>query len=293
MALDQVDIDKLDIKTKREKEMSFIDHLEELRWMMIRSILGIVIMTILVFAFKKFFIDYIIFGPAKPDFIGYKVLCSLSQAVLRGDTLCFSNTLQIQNLSPSGQFMQHFQVSFILGFVLAFPWVFWQIWLFIKPALKNNEQHAMRGLTLFAWLFFILGILFGYLLILPVSLNFLVNYNLSTSIENFYHLKDYMSYITMVTVSSGIMFELPMVIFILTKIGLVTPQSLREQRKVAFLIIVVVAAIVTPPDIGSMFLITVPVYALYELSVFVSDRVYRKKLKEEEEKTSTEEDNKE
>lgn len=285
MALDQVDIDKLDLKTNREKEMSFIDHLEEFRWTLIRSIVGILVMTILVFAFKSFFIDFIIFGPAKANFIGYEVLCNLSTSILRSQVLCFSNELEIQNLTPSGQFMQHFQVSFILGLVLAFPWVFWQLWLFIKPALKDAEQHAMRFLTFFAWFFFILGILFGYLLILPVSLNFLVNYNLSSSIENFYHLKDYMSYITMITLSSGLMFELPMVIFILTKIGLVTPAVLRKQRKVAFLIILVLSAIITPPDVGSQFLITIPVYALYELSIFVSDKVYKQKLKAEE-KTS-------
>lgn len=281
MALDQVDIEKLDLQTNREKEMSFIDHLEEFRWTLVRAILGIIVMTILVFAFKSFFIDFIIFGPANADFIGYDVLCNLSKTVLRGEILCFSNDLEIQNLTPTGQFMQHFQVSFILGFVLAFPWVFWQFWLFIKPALRDSEQHAMRGLTFFAWLFFIIGIMFGYLMILPVSLNFLVNYNLSSSIENFYHLKDYMSYITMITLSSGLMFELPMIVFILTKIGLVTPEVLRQQRKIAFLVILILSAIITPPDIGSQFLITGPVYALYELSILVSDRVYKKKLKEE------------
>lgn len=279
MALDQVDIEKYDVDQKKTKEMSFIDHLEEFRWVMIRSLIGIGIMTALVFAFKGFFIDFIIFGPTKSDFVGYKILCNISQSIFKKDLLCFSNDLIIQNLRLSGQFMSHFQISFILGFVLAFPWVFWQLWLFIKPALYDAEKQAMRGLTFFAWFFFITGILFGYFLILPFSINFLYNYNLNESLENIYHLKDYLSYVTMVSLSAGIMFELPMVIFILSKLGLVTPKDLRTQRKIAFLIIIILSAIITPPDVGSMFLIAVPVYGLYELSILISAWVYKQEMK--------------
>ena len=286
MALDQIDIDNYDVQNNKTKEMSFIEHLEEFRWVLIRSILGIAVMTILVFAFKGFFIDFIIFGPTKPDFIGYKILCNVSQTVLRSEILCFSNELTIQNLRLSGQFMSHFQISFILAFVLAFPWVFWQLWLFIKPALYETEQQAMRGLTFFAWFFFVLGLLFGYFLVLPVSINFLANYNLNSSLENIYHLKDYIQYITMVTLSAGIMFELPMIIFILAKIGLVTPKDLRKQRKVALVAIMALGAIITPPDVGSMFIIALPVYALYELSIFIAEWVYRKERKKLKELTN-------
>lgn len=290
MALDQVDIDNYDIQTNKTKEMSFIDHLEEFRWVLIRCIIGIVATTLVVFAFKGFFIDTILFGPSRSDFIGYQVLCSLSETLLRGDVLCFANDLKIQNLKITGQFMAHFQISFILGFVLAFPWVFWQLWLFVKPALYQAEQQAMRGMTFFAWFFFILGILFGYLLILPVSINFLYNYNLSSGLDNIYQIHDYIGYITMISLSSGLMFELPMIIFILSKLGLVTPNDLRGQRKLAFLIILVLSAIITPPDIGSQFLITVPVYGLYELSILVSDWVYRKERKKRAEEIVDEEE---
>lgn len=281
MALDQVDIDRLDLDTHKEKEMSFVEHLEELRWVIVRSLAGVVVMTILVFAFKSFFIDDIIFGPSRKDFIGYKMLCNISTNLFQNDVLCFGNDLVIQNLRLSGQFLGHFQISFILGLVLAFPWVFYQFWSFIKPALYEKEQKAMQGITIFSWFFFILGLLFGYFIILPFSIDFLYNYNLSVSLENIYQLKDYISYTTMVTLSAAVMFELPMVIFLLTKIGLVTPKDLRAYRKHAFVGIIVLSALITPPDVMSLFLIATPVYTLYELSIFVSAFVHKQNLKKE------------
>ena len=264
--------------------MSFLDHLEEFRWVLVRCIVGTVLATVLVFAFKRFFIDFVLFGPATSDFVGYKYICRLSNFLFQAkplgiqpDAICFANDLTIQNLRLSGQFLAHFQISFIMGLVLAFPWVFWQLWLFIKPALYDSEQKIMRFMTLFAWLFFISGILFGYLIILPFSLNFFANYNLSDSLTNIYKLKDYIGYITMTTLSSGLMFEMPMVIFILSKIGIIGPKDLRKYRRHALLIIIVLASIITPPDVVSQILIAMPVYVLYELSIFVSAWVTKKK----------------
>ncbi len=284
MALDQIDIENYDFEKNQSKEMSFIDHLEEFRWVLMRILIGVGIATAVVFAFKNFFIDELLFGPTKPDFIGYRLLCSISQYLPKKDLLCFDNTLQIQNLRLSGQFMAHFQISFIMGAVIAFPWIFYQLWLFIKPALYDNERNVMRFFTLSAWFFFIIGILFGYLIVLPFSLNFFANYNLNDSLENLYQLKDYIGYITMTTLSAGLMFEMPLVILILTRLGLVTPNDLRQYRRHAFVIILILSAIITPPDVISQFLITIPVYLLYEFSIAVSSWVVRKEKKEESKK---------
>ncbi len=270
MPLDQIDIDQYDPNTDETKEMSFIDHLEEFRWVLFRSLIGIGIATIVVFGFKSFFIDEVLFGPTKPSFVGYKFLCSISQYLPKKDLLCFDNELSIQNLKLSGQFMAHFQISFIMGAVIAFPWVFWQLWLFVKPALYDQEKKAMSYFTFFAWMFFVLGILFGYFIVLPFSLNFFANYNLNDSLTNLYQLNDYIGYITMTTLSAGLMFEMPMVIFILSKIGLINPTDLKQYRRHAFVIILILSAIITPPDIISQFLIAIPVYLLYEFSILVS-----------------------
>lgn len=292
MPLDQIDIDNYDIETGKSQEMSFIDHLEEFRWVMVRSIGGVLLASILVFLFNSFFIDKILFGPQKADFIGYEFLCKISNTLFQAkplglspDMLCFSNELKIQNLKLAGQFVAHFQIAFIMGLVVAFPWVFWQFWLFIKPALYEKEQKVMRFMTFFAWLFFIAGVLFGYFLVLPFSLNFFANYKVAEGIANEFNLKDYISHISMTTLASGLMFEMPMVIFILSKLGLVGPKDLRTYRKHAFLGILVLSAIITPPDVISQFLITVPVYFLYELSIFISAWVRRKDSKEQALKT--------
>lgn len=277
MPLDQIDIDKIDLSTTKEKEMSFIDHLEEFRWTLIRSIIGAVITTIAVFAFKNFFIEEILMGPTKENFVGYKMICK----ILSPFNICFGNNLELQNIRMSGQFLAHLQISFIMGLVIAFPWVFWQIWKFVKPALHTKEVKAMRFLTFFAWLFFSTGVAFGYLIILPFSLNFFTNYNLADSINNLYHIKDYVGYITMTTLSSGLMFEMPMAIFILSKIGLVGPKDLRKYRRHALLVIIILASIITPPDVVSQVLISVPVYVLYELSIFISAWVYKKDKEKE------------
>ncbi|MBX2845616.1 MAG: twin-arginine translocase subunit TatC [Saprospiraceae bacterium] len=276
MPLDQVDIDELDMGQSKKKEMSFIDHLEELRWMILRSLLAIVLCTIAVFAFKGFFIETVIFGPSTPEFVGYEIICNFSQKVLKGDKLCFSNTISMQNPKMVGQFLTHFKMSFVMGFVLAFPFVFWQVWKFIRPALYKNELTAMRGIVFFAWFFFIIGIMFGYFLILPFSMNFLANYILSDNIQNLNTIGDYTGFITMVSLGAGLMFELPMVIYMLAKIGLVTPKFLRKYRKHAVVILLFVAAMITPPDVITQILIGLPVYLLYELSIFVAAWVQKK-----------------
>jgi len=290
MPLDQVDIDNMNLDDSNgKKEMSFIDHLEELRWVIFRSLVATAVCTVAVFAFKGFFIEKIVFGPSTPDFIGYKIVCNFSQTLLNSDKLCFGNDLVLQNIKMTGQFLTHFKMSFIMGFVLAFPYVFWQVWKFIRPALYQNELKAMRGVVFFAWFFFIVGILFGYLLILPFSINFLSNYVLSGNIENFIKISDYTGFIIMVALGAGLMFELPMVIYMLAKIGLVTPAFLRKYRKHAVVLLLFVSAIITPPDVITQVLIGLPVYALYEISILVAAWVIRKKKKKEltEELSST------
>jgi len=256
--------------------MSFIDHLEELRWAIIRSLVAVGLAAAVVFAFKGFFIDDVIFGPAKSDFIGYAFLCRLSNWFFLDNSLCFTNALDIQNHRIIGQFMTHFKMSFIAGFILAFPYVFYEVWKFVRPGLYKNEVTAMRGVVAASWFFFVLGVLFGYFIILPAALHFLYNYILSASINNLYHLSDYTGYITMATLGAGIMFELPVVIFLLAKLGLVTPQFLKKYRKHAIIVILILASIITPPDVGTQLLIGFPVYLLYELSILVAHWVVKK-----------------
>jgi len=278
VALDQVDVDQLDDKGEK-KEMSFIDHLEELRWTIFRSLGAVGIITVAIFAFKGFFIDTLVFGPTTKEFVGYKFLCNLSDRVFNSDVLCFDNELTIQNPKIIGQFINHFKMSFLLGFILAFPFIFREVWRFIKPALHKTELKATRGVIFFSWMFFLLGVSFGYMVILPFAIEFLTNYVLNDSITNIYLLNDYAAYITMVTLGAGIMFELPVVVYLLAKMGLVSAKFLRKHRKHALIIIITVGAIITPPDIGTQFLIAVPVYMLFELSILIAAWVRRKESK--------------
>jgi sec-independent protein translocase protein TatC len=262
MPLDQV---------KDKAEMSFLEHLEELRWHLVRSVSAIIILGIVAFSNKKILFDDIILAPKNPDFITYKLLCKLSEVIRVDDLLCIREIpFNLINITMSGQFTTHVLVSLIAGFVVAFPYVFWEIWRFIKPALMPQELKYTRGIVFFTSLLFILGVLFGYYAISPLSVNFLGTYSISDSIQNQISLTSFITTVSTITLASGLLFELPIIVFFFTKIGLLTPAFMKNYRKHAYVVILILSAIITPPDVSSQILVSIPVFLLYEISIYIS-----------------------
>jgi sec-independent protein translocase protein TatC len=263
---------------KTNSEMSFLDHLEELRWHIIRAVASALIFAIIAFIFKRILFDVIILGPTKPEFFTNKTLCLIAMKFNMPSLCINSEPLNLQNINMAGQFSMHIWISFITGLIIAFPYIFWEFWRFVKPALYPNEVKHSRGAIFFASILFSIGVLFAYYLICPLSIQFLGTYKVSESVENIINLNSYISTISSVILACGIMFELPMIIFFLTKVGLISSSFLKKYRKHAVIIILVVSAIITPPDVLSMILVWMPIMALYEGSVLIAKRVEKKKL---------------
>lgn len=264
-------------------EMSFMQHLEALRWHLVRSVIVILVLSVIAFAFNNIIFDSIILAPKKPDFWTYRMFCKLSHALDMGDALCIGNIpFELINTNLSGQFTMHMWISFIAGAIVASPYVLWELWRFISPALKSTEKQYATGSVLYATLLFIIGILFGYYVIVPLSVNFLGTYQVSADIKNMIQMDSYISTVTTITLAAGIVFELPIIVYILTKLSLITPAFMRQYRKHALVVILIVAAIITPsPDITSQLLVAFPLYFLYEISIFVSAYVLKKKSMEQ------------
>ncbi|MCC6371748.1 MAG: twin-arginine translocase subunit TatC [Bacteroidia bacterium] len=268
-------------KNKTEgTEMSFLQHLEELRWHLFRSALVVVLVGVAAFCYNDFVFDTVIFGPLRQDFITYKVLCSLGHKIGAGDVMCMTIKPQhLQTLSASEQFFNHMWIAFLAGIILGFPVILWELWKFVRPALKNQEVGPVKIFVVIAFMLFLVGIFFGYFLLFPMSYNFLVNYQVSSSgiVQTQNTFDDYISLISTMTLVSGIIFEMPILVYFLTRMTLITPQFMRKYRKHAVIIILITAAVVTPsPDVTSQMVVAVPMYLLYEMSVFVSVWVIKK-----------------
>ncbi len=268
--------------------MSFFDHLEDLRWHIIRSFFALVIFSIFGFIYTEEILDKIVFGPTNPNFPSYRILCALGRSVGLGDNLCITPVkTQFQNHLMVGQIMLQFRSAFIIGFVCAFPYIFWEFWRFVKPALKERELKGARGVIFWVSFQFFLGILFAYFLMAPFTINFLASYTVTTKAVNQFFIDDYFDLMTQIILGMGILFELPVLVFFLTKIGILTPQFLRSYRRHAIVVILVLAAIITPPDIVDQLIVFTPLYLLYEISIFISKRALRdregKLAKEEKE----------
>ena len=267
-------------KNSAEKEMSFLDHLEELRWHLIRSTLAVVIVGVVAFFFKSFIFDVLIFGPSKPDFATYRLFCDISRA-LGMEAFCFQEMpFNIQSRTMSGQFSAHMWTSIYAGFIIAFPYILYEFWRFISPGLKENERRTSRGFIFFASILFFLGVLFGYYVVTPLSINFLGSYQVSPKVINQFDIGSYIALVRTSVLACGIMFELPIIIYILTKIGLVTPEALRKYRKFAMIIVLTISAIITPPDVASQIIVAIPILILYEISIFISKMVVKNQKKE-------------
>ncbi|MBC6400084.1 MAG: twin-arginine translocase subunit TatC [Ekhidna sp.] len=262
-----------------EKEMSFLDHLEELRWHIIRSLIAIVILTIAAFIAKKFVIDTVILGPSETDFWTYRKLCELSE-ILKAPALCI-DTLSFELVSRklSSQFMTHVTVSLVVGLVLGFPYLFWEIWRFVRPGLHLKERKASRGATFAVSLLFMLGVLFGYFVIAPISVRFFASYEISNTLQNLFDLSSYISTVTMIVLGTGILFQLPVIVYFLTKAGIISSGLMKKYRKHAIIIILALGAIITPPDPFSQVLIALPLMILYQLSISIAKRIERREAK--------------
>jgi len=284
MALDQspeVDYDDDDEKNDGT-EMTFIEHLEALRWHLLRAISAIIVFMIMAWFSMGFIFNKIILGPSRIDFWTYRMMCKIGDAVGWEGLCVHEMNFSLMSREVSGQFMMALTSSAIIGLVIAFPYIFWEIWRFIKPGLKITEKKASRGAVFFVTLLFFLGTLFGYYVVAPFAINFLVNFQIDPSIENQFDIGSYIGVLTTLVLACGITFQLPVAIFVLTKVGVVTPSFLREYRKHAIVVLLIVAAVITPsPDMISQILVAIPLYILYEISILVSQREYKRKLKEE------------
>ena len=272
-------------KKKRSKrsfqaEMSFLDHLEELRWHIIRSALAIFIFAIVAFIMKDFIFDTVILRPRMPDFWTNRMLAKLGDLV-GSDSLKINQTpLHLISIKIAGQFSTHIWVSIIAGFILASPVVFFEFWRFIKPALYEKEQKIATGAVFYTSFLFMLGVLFGYYLIVPLSINFLGTYNVSNEVANQINLISYINSVTSIVLASGVVFLVPIFSFFLSKVGLLTPKFMKTYRKHAYVVMLVVSAIITPPDIFSQIMVCLPLVFLYEIGIFISARVVKKREKE-------------
>ena len=265
---------------KNLKEMSFLDHLEELRWLLVRGTIAIIIMAFVTYFVSDYLFDVIIFGPTRPTFFTYQYFCELSHQ-FGIENICITEMpFIIQNTEMEGQVNMFVWMCILAGFILSFPYILWLIWNFISPALYEKERKNVRVFLFFSSLLFFLGVIFGYYVIIPMSVNFVATFSVSKVVVNQFTLNSYIGMFKTSILASGLFFELPIIIYFLTKLGLVTPQFLRKYWKYAVIIMLIVAAIVTPPDVVSQLIVATPMLLIYEASIFISVLVHKKRLKE-------------
>jgi sec-independent protein translocase protein TatC len=259
-----------------ESEMSFLEHLEVMRWHLIRAIAAVIILALAAFIFKDIVFDRIILAPKEPGFPTNRGLCQLGE-LLGLKRLCInSDPFQLQTVKMAEQFSMHIVVSLVAGVVVGFPYLFFEFWRFIVPALYDKEKRTASGAVFYTSLLFILGVAFGYYIIAPLSVNFLGNYRVSESVISAPTLRSYVQTITSVVLASGIVFQLPILVYFLSKVGLVTPGFLKKYRRHSIILIVTLSAIITPPDIFSQVLVALPLMLLYEIGIVISRRIVRK-----------------
>ena len=266
---------------KKENEMSFLEHLEVLRWHIIKSVISIFVFGIVAFVFKDIVFNKILLAPKFPDFITYRIFCRIAE-IVKIPRLCINAVpMELISIKMSGQFSMHIMVSLVIGFIVAFPYVFFQFWRFIVPALYPKEKNVARGAVVVSSLLFLLGVFFGYFIITPLTIQFFSGYSVSPDVTNQINLISFVSTIASVLISCGVVFELPILVYFLSKIGLITPKFLKTYRKHALVLILFIAAVITPPDIFSQLVVSVPLILLYEVSILISGRIEKKKLKKE------------
>lgn len=263
--------------------MSFLEHLEELRWHIIRSIIAIVVFMVIAFVFKNIIFDKIILAPKNPQFLTNRLLCELGQ-YLNVSALCINTKpLNLISIKMSGQITTHITVALVAGLILAAPYVLWEFWNFFKPALHTNEKQHARGAVVASSLLFFTGVLFGYFALAPLSIHFLSSYQVSPDVVNQINVRSYIGTLTSICLATGLVFELPIITFFLTKVGLITPAFLIKYRKHSIVVIFIIAAVITPPDVFSQMLVSIPLLILFEVGILISKRVMKQKEREHKE----------
>lgn len=261
-------------------EMSFLEHIEELRWHIIRSVLAIFIFAIAAFALKSFIFDTIILKPSTPDFWTNRMFAKLAD-LMQSDVLRINEKgLSLISIKMADQFMMHIWTSIIAGFILASPVVFFEFWNFIKPALYEKERHHASGAVFYTSFLFVLGVLFGYFLIVPLSIDFLNTYSVSDQVVNQINTRSYISTVTSIVIAAGVSFLLPIFSYFLSKVGILTPGFMSKYRRHAYVLMLLLAAIITPPDVFSQIMVFIPLFILYEIGILISKRVVKKREKE-------------
>ncbi|ASV29023.1 twin-arginine translocase subunit TatC [Maribacter cobaltidurans] len=268
--------------TTSPDEMSFLDHLEELRWHLIRSTLAVVIIGIVAFVFSRFIFDVIIFGPLDMDFPTYKIFCDAATSIGMESDFCKEKVpFTIQSRTMSGQFSADIWTAIWAGLIIGFPYILFELWKFISPGLYEKERKHSKGFIFIASLLFFLGVLFGYYIVAPLSINFLGSYQVSELVLNEFDLDNYIGLLRSAVLACGIIFELPIIIYFLTKVGLVTPEIMKKYRKIALVIVLIISAVITPPDVTSQIIVAIPVLILYQASIYISARVLKSEAKKE------------
>jgi sec-independent protein translocase protein TatC len=268
-------------KKENKSEMSFLDHVEELRWHLVRSSMAVFLFGIIAFLMKDFIFNKILFAPKDANFITYRFFCHVSR-FFGADGLCITEIpFQFQSLEMAEQFSVHIWTSITAGFIMAFPFIVWEFWKFISPGLYEKERKNAKSFIIISSFLFFLGVLFGYFVITPLSVNFLGNYSVSNMVARNIKIGSYISLIRSTVLASGLIFELPIIMYFLTKMGIVTPDFLKTYRKHALVVVLVLAAVITPPDIISQIIVTIPIMGLYEISIYISKVVVKRQLKKE------------
>lgn len=272
------------LKSKKdESEMSFLEHLEVLRWHIIRSVLAVVIFAIVAFVLKDFIFGTIILEPRTPEFWTNRMMARLGELLGTETLMINQKPLEIISIKIAGQFSMHIWVSIVVGIIMASPVIFFEFWRFIKPALYEEERKHAGGAVFFTSILFILGVLFGYYLIVPLSIHFLGTYNVSGEVANQINLKSYISTVTSIVFASGVVFLIPIFSYFLSKVGIITPQFMRTYRKHAYVLMLLLSAIITPPDVFSQIMVCFPLVFLYEIGIIISKRVVKERKKKLEE----------
>jgi sec-independent protein translocase protein TatC len=265
----------------KQAQMAFVDHIEELRWHIIRAILAILIASAYCFFNIEWIFTNIILGPTQNDFISYQYLNKLGTLLHISALQLQDMSIQFQNTELSGQFMMSFSVSFMMGLILSFPFVFWELWKFIRPALKASELRYARGIVFWSSLLFFIGVLFAYYVIAPFTINFFANYQLSPQFKNIITITNYYDTMSDLIMGMGLVFELPVIVYFLSRIGILTPKLMRDKRRYAIVIIFFLAVIISPPDWFSCWLIALPLMLLFEISIGISDRANKARMKKQ------------
>ncbi len=268
------------MKESGTKEMTFLEHLEELRWHLIRGVIVIIVFSVLAFAFPSIVFSKVILGPSEIDFITFQWFCDFSKWIGTSFLCPEEMPFILQSRKMTGQFTMHILSSVVVGFIVSFPYFFWEVWRFVKPGLHSKEKGVARGATFFVSLLFIIGTSFGYFVVAPVSVYFFANYQIDPSIQNEFDITSYVSILTMIVLACGLIFQLPMVAYFFSRVGVLTPALMKKYRRHAIVVILIISAVITPSDPITQLAVAIPVIFLYELSIIISWRVARRLEKE-------------